>query len=87
MRNPDPYVKRYTSLAWAAILGHEETFEFLLSSGHDDHEYSKVRTLPHPTVASAYALFFVILRHEGLREQHNTPPACRGSSATFLSAF
>ncbi|EJF61159.1 ankyrin [Dichomitus squalens] len=42
MRNPDPSVKRYTSLAWAAILGHEETFEFLLSSGHDDdHEYSK----------------------------------------------
>ncbi|RDX55529.1 ankyrin [Lentinus brumalis] len=41
MRNPDPYNKRYTSLAWAAVLGHEETFEFLLSSGHDDHEYSK----------------------------------------------
>ncbi|KAH9918246.1 ankyrin [Epithele typhae] len=33
--------KRYTSLAWAAVLGHEETFEYLLSSGHDDHEYSK----------------------------------------------
>ena len=49
MRNPDPYVKRYTSLAWAAILGHEETFEFLLSSGHDDdHEYSKVRPLQTP---------------------------------------
>ncbi|KAH9938238.1 ankyrin repeat-containing domain protein [Fomitopsis serialis] len=32
---------RYTSLAWAAVLGHEETFEFLLASGHDDHEYSK----------------------------------------------
>ena len=45
MRNPDPYNKRYTSLAWAAVLGHEETFEFLLSSGHDDHEYSKVRPL------------------------------------------
>ncbi|KAI0750775.1 hypothetical protein C8Q80DRAFT_1153869 [Daedaleopsis nitida] len=41
MRNPDPYNKRYTSLAWAAVLGHEETFEFLLSSGHDDQEYSK----------------------------------------------
>ncbi|KAI0776111.1 hypothetical protein BD413DRAFT_669289 [Trametes elegans] len=41
MRNPDPYNKRYTSLAWAAVLGHEETFEFLLSMGHDDHEYSK----------------------------------------------
>ncbi|GBE79660.1 hypothetical protein SCP_0208600 [Sparassis crispa] len=41
MRNSDPSNKRYTSLAWAAVLGHEETFEFLLSSGHDDHEYSK----------------------------------------------
>ncbi|EPT03710.1 hypothetical protein FOMPIDRAFT_1022286 [Fomitopsis schrenkii] len=41
MRNPDPLNKRYTSLAWAAVLGHEETFEFLLASGHDDHEYSK----------------------------------------------
>ncbi|KAI1795149.1 ankyrin [Ganoderma leucocontextum] len=40
MRNPDPYHKRYTSLAWAAILGHEETFEFLLTSGHDDHDYN-----------------------------------------------
>ena len=53
MRNPDPYVKRYTSLAWAAILGHEETFEFLLSSGHDDdHEYSKVRLFQSPRCAS-----------------------------------
>ncbi|KAJ8457147.1 hypothetical protein ONZ51_g11705 [Trametes cubensis] len=25
IRNPDPYNKRYTSLAWAAVLGHEET--------------------------------------------------------------
>ncbi|KAI9066741.1 ankyrin [Trametes sanguinea] len=41
MRNPDPYNKRYTSLAWAAVLGHEETFEFLLSMGHDDSEVSK----------------------------------------------
>ncbi|KAI0324960.1 ankyrin, partial [Cubamyces sp. BRFM 1775] len=41
IRNPDPYNKRYTSLAWAAVLGHEETFEFLLGMGHDDHEYSK----------------------------------------------
>ncbi|OSX60311.1 hypothetical protein POSPLADRAFT_1147513 [Postia placenta MAD-698-R-SB12] len=41
MRNPDPTHKRFTSLAWAAFLGHEETFEFLLTSGHDDHEYSK----------------------------------------------
>ncbi|PSS35449.1 hypothetical protein PHLCEN_2v1604 [Hermanssonia centrifuga] len=41
MRNPDPMDNRYTSLAWAAELGHEETFEFLLSAGHDDHEVSK----------------------------------------------
>ncbi|KAI0832332.1 hypothetical protein BC628DRAFT_303207 [Trametes gibbosa] len=41
MRNPEPSNRRYTSLAWAAVLGHEETFEFLLSIGHDDHEYSK----------------------------------------------
>ncbi|KAI0052978.1 ankyrin [Auriscalpium vulgare] len=41
MRNPDPGPKRYTSLAWAAVLGHEETFEFLLNEGHDDEELSK----------------------------------------------
>ena len=43
MRNTDPGLRRYTSLAWAAVLGHEETFEFLLSEGHDDYEYSRVR--------------------------------------------
>ena len=43
MRNPDTAPRRYTSLAWAAVLGHEETFEFLLSAGHDDEELSKVR--------------------------------------------
>lgn len=43
MRNTDPGTRRYTSLAWAAVLGHEETFEFLLSNGHDDYECSKVR--------------------------------------------
>ena len=58
MRNPDPYNKRYTSLAWAAVLGHEETFEFLLSSGHDDHEYSKVRTFGPPVAASPYFLSY-----------------------------
>lgn len=42
MRNVDPGAPRYTSLAWAAILGHEETFDFLLSKGHDDEELSKV---------------------------------------------
>ncbi|KAJ7228528.1 ankyrin repeat-containing domain protein [Mycena pura] len=41
MRNPDPAPRRYTSLAWASVLGHEETFEFLMNAGHDDAELSK----------------------------------------------
>ncbi|TDL29429.1 ankyrin [Rickenella mellea] len=41
MRNPDPGPRRYTSLAWSAVLGHEETFEYLLANGHDDEELSK----------------------------------------------
>ncbi|VDB98729.1 unnamed protein product [Peniophora sp. CBMAI 1063] len=41
LRNPDPGPTRYTSLAWAAVSGHEETFEFLLNAGHDDQELSK----------------------------------------------
>ncbi|KAF8076525.1 ankyrin repeat-containing domain protein [Lyophyllum atratum] len=41
MRNPDSSPRRYTSLAWAAVLGHEETFEFLLTAGHDDEELSR----------------------------------------------
>ncbi|TFK29391.1 ankyrin [Coprinopsis marcescibilis] len=41
MRNPDVAPRRYTSLAWAAVMGHEETFEFLLSAGHDERELSK----------------------------------------------
>jgi len=45
MRNPDPGPERYTSLAWAAVLGHEETFEYLLQMGHDDEELSKVRDM------------------------------------------
>jgi hypothetical protein len=45
MRNPDLAPRRLTSLAWSAVLGHEETFEFLLSAGHDDEELSKVRKL------------------------------------------
>lgn len=45
MRNPDSAPRRYTSLAWAATLGHEETFEFLLTAGHDDEELSKVCVL------------------------------------------
>ena len=42
LRNPDPDTRRFTSLAWAAVLGHEEVFEFLLAAGHDDDELSKV---------------------------------------------
>ncbi|KAG6336693.1 hypothetical protein ID866_2400 [Astraeus odoratus] len=41
MRNPDPAPKRYTSLAWAAVLGHEEIFEFLLTAGHEEEELSR----------------------------------------------
>ncbi|KAF8639913.1 hypothetical protein AX17_001164 [Amanita inopinata Kibby_2008] len=41
MRNPDIVPRRFTSLAWAAVLGHEDTFEFLLTAGHDDDESSK----------------------------------------------
>ncbi|TFY77306.1 hypothetical protein EWM64_g6704 [Hericium alpestre] len=41
MRNPDPGPRRLTSLAWAAVLGHEETFEFLLNAGHDEDELSR----------------------------------------------
>ncbi|EEB93641.1 hypothetical protein MPER_07670 [Moniliophthora perniciosa FA553] len=40
-RNPDPTHRRYTSLCWAAVLGHEETFEFLLQNGHDQYECSR----------------------------------------------
>ncbi|KAF9076761.1 ankyrin repeat-containing domain protein [Rhodocollybia butyracea] len=40
-RNPDPSYQRYTSLAWAAVQGNEETFEFLLQNGHDDYECSR----------------------------------------------
>ncbi|KAF7301800.1 ANK-REP-REGION domain-containing protein [Mycena indigotica] len=41
MRNPDPGPRRYTSLAWSAVLANEETFEFLMNAGHDDAELSK----------------------------------------------
>ena len=47
MRNPDTAPQRYTSLAWAAVLGHDESFEFLLSAGHDDDELSRVRVNHH----------------------------------------
>jgi len=46
IRNPDPAPRRFTSLAWAAVLGHEETFEYLLTAGHDDEELSKVCIMP-----------------------------------------
>jgi ankyrin repeat protein len=42
MRNIDSNHTRYTSLAWAAVSGSEETFDFLLSAGHDEEEISKV---------------------------------------------
>ncbi|PVG03620.1 ankyrin [Serendipita vermifera] len=41
MRNPDPAPARYTSLAWAAVCGCEDNFEYLLLMGHDDEELSK----------------------------------------------
>ncbi|CAG8475241.1 1974_t:CDS:2, partial [Acaulospora colombiana] len=41
MRNPDPAPARYTSLAWAAVCGCEDIFEYLLLMCHDDEELSK----------------------------------------------
>ncbi|KIJ20276.1 hypothetical protein PAXINDRAFT_166374 [Paxillus involutus ATCC 200175] len=55
LRNPDSALKRYTSLAWAATLGHEETFEFLLTAGHDDEELS--RDLENHTILMLLADF------------------------------
>lgn len=76
MRNPDPAPRRYTSLAWAAVLGHEETFEFLLTSAHDEHELSKVCNplCAYPGADS----------HEstGFRKQHD-PYAFSRPEATF----
>jgi len=43
MRNADPGGQRYTSLAWAAVLGNEDMFEYLLAKGHEEEELSKVR--------------------------------------------
>lgn len=42
MRNPDPGPSRYTSLALAALCVHEEVFSYLLDSGHDDEDLSRV---------------------------------------------
>lgn len=63
MRNPDSVASRYTSLAWAAVCGCEETFEYLLLMGHDDEELSKdsekntilclLADVSSPTAASA----------------------------------
>lgn len=55
MRNPDSTLKRYTSLTWAAVLGHEEIFEFLLTAGHDDEELS--RDLENNTILMLLADF------------------------------
>ncbi|KAI6047427.1 ankyrin repeat-containing domain protein [Pisolithus marmoratus] len=55
MRNPDSTLKRYTSLTWAAVLGHEEIFEFLLTAGHDDEELS--RDLDNNTILMLLADF------------------------------
>ncbi|KAF8305448.1 ankyrin [Clavulina sp. PMI_390] len=41
IRNPDPASPYYTSLAWAAACVHEEIFNYLLDSGHDDDDLSK----------------------------------------------
>ena len=65
MRNPDPTTRRFTSLAWAAVLGHEETFEFLLTAGHDDEELSRVRRLTDHALAGSHNLL------PGRRKQHN----------------
>jgi ankyrin repeat protein len=69
MRNPDTASRRYTSLAWAAVLGHEILFEFLLTAGHDDEELSKVRPLFFPTLLSVYKQGFT-------RIQRTTPFLC-----------
>lgn len=42
IRNPDPGPSRYTSLAWAVLCVHEEIFNYLLDSGHDDEDLSRV---------------------------------------------
>lgn len=62
IRNVDPAAPRYTSLAWAAVLGHEEVFDFLLSKGHDDYELSK--DAENNTILMLLA---------GLRQGANTP--------------
>jgi ankyrin repeat protein len=59
IRNTDPGAARYTSLAWAAVLGHEETFDFLLAKGHDDEELSKVCLRPSSALQLLQSLVHV----------------------------
>ena len=78
LRNPDPTHKRFTSLAWAAALGHEETFEYLLSMGHDDREISRVSE--HDlTLRVRFRLQFT--ERAGLRQQYNPHSLGRGKTA------
>lgn len=82
MRNPDPAPRRFTSLAWAAVLGHEETFEYLLSVGHDDEELSKVR-LTLPLVPLYYDPDSHSLYSSGFGKQHNINASLRPQALVF----
>lgn len=74
MRNPDPGPLRYTSLAWAAVCGNEDVFDYLLSNGHDDEELSKVRRASR--IARA---------HSHRRRTPRTTPSSFSSPAWALS--
>ena len=74
LRNPDPGPHRYTSLAWAAVLGHVETFELLLNEGHDDDEISKVRAYTE-SVSKCRAQ---IMHCTGFGREHHLATARRG---------
>ena len=76
MRNPDTAPRRYTSLAWAAVLGHEETFEFLLTAGHDDEELSRVRRI---SINSQFSLTY-----PSCRIQRTTLSSCCLRNKTLL---
>lgn len=60
IRNPDPGPSRYTSLAWSVLCVHEEIFMYLLESGHDDEDLSRVSFeelvwfLPQPPIHQAW---------------------------------
>ncbi|KAG8894916.1 hypothetical protein FRB99_000915, partial [Tulasnella sp. 403] len=66
IRNTDPGPGRYTSLAWAAVYGHEEIFEYLLNLGHDEEELS--RDAENNTILILLA---------GVRAPPNTNPQAR----------